>query len=301
MNKTSVGTRIFWSFFAALIAGGFYLAISFETDFSAATRVYFLDVGQGDSVLIRAPFTGHNILVDGGPNEKVLGELAAVLPATEKKIDLMVLTHPHADHLRGLIKVLEQYEVGAVLGTAVLSDSEDYHYFFRLLQEKQIPFWAARAQDDVAVGPLLLDVLSPRDYLAFQSVANLNDSSLVFKFAYGGNAVLLSGDAEIAAASDLYRRGADLSSLLFKAAHHGSKNGLFEAFLRVVDPKIVVVQSGKGNDYGHPHPETLARFADGDFFRNDEQGRLEFALGPKAEVNVAYNGTSTRLMSAPKP
>lgn len=301
MNKANVGTRVFWTLFAALVAGGFYLAISFEADFSATTRVYFLDVGQGDSVLIRAPFTGHNILVDGGPNEKVLGELAAVLPGMEKKIDLMVLTHPHTDHLRGLIKVLEQYEVGAVMGSAVLSDSEDYRYFFRLLQEKEIPFWAARARDDVAVGPLLLDILSPHDYLAFQNVANLNDSSVVFKFAYGGNVVLLSGDTEIAGAKDVYRSGADLNSLLFKAAHHGSKNGLFEPFLRVVDPKIVVVQSGKGNDYGHPHPETLARFSDKHFFRNDEQGRITFALGPNAETDVFYKEFSTRLMSAPKP
>lgn len=279
--------KIFYYLGLGIVVIVFYLLSGFH--FSPNLDLYFLNVGQGDSVLLRMPYTRQNVLIDGGPDDSVLRELGNILPLSEKKIDLIILTHPHADHLNGLNKILDHYEVGAVLGSAILSENEEYNYFFEKLNQKKIPFWVARDREDIQVGDVIVDIIHPENYLAFQNINNLNNSSIAVKVEYAGNKILLTGDSEEEEMLAMYKAGDDLKAKIYKAAHHGSKTSLFEPFLRVVNPEIVAVQCGLGNSYGHPHEEFLTRFADIDLLRNDFQGRIHLKLTKSGSVETVFD------------
>lgn len=222
-------------------------------------EISLLDVGQGDAILLEAP-TGQTILIDGGPDNKVLRRLGEELPFWERRIDLMVVSHPHEDHIAGLNPVLERYEVGAVMITGVEANSPTYRHFLDLIQEKHIPLYITDRPENISIGEIVLHILYPLTSFKDKRISNLNNSSIVIKASYKDVDMLLSGDAEEPEEKELLASGEDLSAEILKAGHHGSETSSSEALLEKVKPEIILISCGAGNSYGHPSPRTMKRF-----------------------------------------
>ncbi len=223
--------------------------------------VSFLDVGQGDSILIQAS-NGRQLLIDGGRDKKVLGKLKEVLPIGDTSIDVVIGTHPDADHIGGLVDILNTYEVGAILEPGVSSKSKIYATFEELIQSKDIPHILARSGMSIVLdkeNKIIFKVLFPD-----QDVSRLetNEASIVgiLETPYGN--VLLTGDSPIS--KELYlvqKDGADLKADILKLGHHGSRTSTSMEYLQVVQPKLAIISAGLDNSYGHPHKEVTGRLS----------------------------------------
>jgi len=241
-------------------------------------HVWFLDVGQGDSVLIQTP-SGKLILVDGGPDNEILTELNSVLSFFERKIDLMVLTHPHSDHIEGLIPVFDKYEVSAVLMTGVYYENAYYDVFLDKVAEEKSTVYIANSYDDFYFDDgIMIDVLYPFESIDDDKFENVNNSSIIMNISYENNQILLAGDAEVEIEDLLVLGDYNLSADLLKASHHGSKTASSYDFINAVSPKYAVISCGIDNDFNHPHEETLKTFSmfGVETFRTDLDGRVEF-------------------------
>ncbi|MBU1992981.1 MAG: MBL fold metallo-hydrolase, partial [Patescibacteria group bacterium] len=239
-------------------------------------HVYFLDVGQGDAILIQTP-NSKFILVDGGPDDKVLTEMSDVMPFFEKKIDLLVLTHAHADHINGLVPVLKRYDVEKVLITGAKGYGSYYEEFTNLIAEKEVLI-AESGQDFDLGNDVYADVVYPVESILGKHIENTNNASIVFRLIYGGNAILLTGDAEIEVEKEQIEAGFDLTANVMKAGHHGSRTASSAEYLEEVQPETVVIQCGEGNKFSHPHSETLQRFDAVQIYRNDRSGRVHLVF-----------------------
>jgi competence protein ComEC len=244
------------------------LWLSITTPVSGRLTVTFLDVGQGDAILIEGP-DGHRILVDGGPSENAItSALGRCLPFYDRHIDLVVLTHPEADHLGGLPAVLNRYDVGAALVSPVQADSAVYRAWRDSLRARSTPYHEAVAGQTIDLGNgARLYVLS-----APPPQNDPNEGSVVIKLTMGRASFLLTGDIESTREAVLVRSGVDLRAAVYKVPHHGSDTSSSSAFLAAVDPLLDVISVGLDNRYGHPTPDVLDRL-DGDaIFRTDLNG-----------------------------
>lgn len=218
-------------------------------------HVYFLDVGQGDSIFIDSPTHGR-ILLDGGPNAKVLTELGKILPFGDTRIDMVIESHPDKDHIGGLPDVVSRFDVGAFLEPGVESPNKVDDELRRRINEKNIPHLLARRGMVVNFGDgVRLEILFPD-----QDVSNweTNDASIVARLVYGNTSFLLTGDSTKKAEYILL--GLDpavLKSTVLKAGHHGSRTSTSLPYAEAVAPEYAIISAGKNNPYGHPHAETL--------------------------------------------
>jgi competence protein ComEC len=218
-------------------------------------NVYFLDVGQGDSILIDSP-THKRILVDGGPNLKALSEIGKILPFGDRRIDVMIESHPDKDHIGGLSEIVSRYDVSLFLEPGVESPSEVDDQLMEQIKSKNIPSLLARRGMIVDLSDgVKLYILFPN-----QDVSNweTNDASIVAKLVYGNESFLLTGDSTKKAEYILL--GLDeniLKSDVLKAGHHGSKTSTSLPYAEAVSPEYSIISAGKDNSYGHPNQETL--------------------------------------------
>lgn len=244
-------------------------------------QIHALDIGQGDAILVTTP-EQHHILVDGGPGNRILTELPKVLPYLFDEIDLVVLTHPHADHLEGLIPVLDRMEVGAVLMVGTEYETEAYDSFLRKVAEEKLPVYIADDERDFRLGETTIDVLFP--FASISEIDNVNNASVVMRIEHGEDEILLSGDAEIEEEKQLL--GLDLDADILKAGHHGSRTSSTEEFLREVSPKLMIISSGDGNTYGHPHVETLEKAEDFgiEVLRTDQEGTVSIIFDDQSWI-----------------
>lgn len=244
---------------------------------SSEVRLVFFDVGQGDASLIRTK-NGEDILIDGGPDKKVVQKLGEYLPPTDKKIEYVILTHPHADHVAGLVEVLKRYEVGEVVMTGAAHTAPDYLEFLRLIKEKNIPTKLIENPQEEIIDGLTLDYLAPeKSYLGVRP-SNMNDSSIVIKIIYGSTSAMFTGDFE-QEENLLLQSCVQLSSDLLKVGHHGSTNANDQGFLRAVAPFYAVISVGADNTYGHPHYRTIYYLEqlNAKIFRTDQDGDIKFS------------------------
>lgn len=219
--------------------------------------VFFFDVGQGDATLFVAD--GKTILVDAGETEagdRLVRDLKAL---NITKIDLLVSTHPHSDHIGGMQKVLAAFPVGQVLDSGVPHPSPLYERFLETIEEKNIPYRTAEQGQTVAVDPAFrVLVLSPPE----QRYGNdPNSNSVVLRISYGMIDFLMTGDVGGAAEEALLKSGHPLDAEVLKVSHHGSSSATSPAFLARVRPELAVISLGADNPYGHPHKETCNRLA----------------------------------------
>lgn len=224
---------------------------------SAYLTVSFLDVGQGDAIHIETP-DGYEMLIDGGPSAQVLRELAKGRSFFDKAIDVVVATHPDADHIAGLVDLLERYDVGVIVETAAGKETATAKAFDDAAGSEAARRIIAQAGQIIALGAsTTVRILSPYgDTTDWET----NTASVVVQVVYGDIEFMLTGDAP--SSIEEYLAGAygtGLQSEVLKLGHHGSKTSSSEVFLGAVHPEYAVVSAGKDNRYGHPTAEALAR------------------------------------------
>jgi competence protein ComEC len=256
---------------AALVVAGWVWSSALP-EREADLAVVFLDVGQGDAIWVEAP-GGRTMLIDGGPDGR---HVVRFLGRRARRIDLVMLSHPHADHVGGVVSVLQNFEVGAVLDAGYPHPTSVYRDFLREVESRRIPYRRARGGMVVELGPdVTAHVLwPPRPFVEGRSAANEN--SVVVRIVYGAAAFLLPGDVEQIAESALAVMGDRIRSRVLKVPHQGSRTSSSEAFLDAVRPEIAVLSVGRGNRYGHPHAEVLARYAQRGvaLYRTDRDGAV---------------------------
>lgn len=237
-----------------------------------------LDVGQGDAILLVLP-DGNKVLVDGGADDKVVQRLAEVLPFYDRTIELVILTHPHPDHMIGLIEVIKRYDVGRLVMTGIKYDYPGYDAFLETVAKKQVPVLFADGKKDLKFGEVILDFLFPLAPIQGQYFGNVNNSSIVFRVLYGNNAFILQGDLEKEGEAQLAASGLDLRASVIKVGHHGSRTASSDDYLAKVLADFAVISCGAGNRYNHPHIETMRALKKYrvKVWRTDLDGTVEFA------------------------
>jgi len=235
-------------------------------------RATFLDVGQGDAVVIRAP-DGASVLIDGGQDPRVLKEL--LLEEDICKIDLLVLSHPHADHLNGLIEVAQRSSIGSVLVGKFTNADQNYGEFQAVINERDIPCFTAREGLKLKVGSdMELVILS--DSKDSSSDTNLNNCSVVAKLCYKEFSILFPGDIESEEELELLDWKEELHSSVLKVTHHGSSNGTNREFIKYAQPMAAVISVGKDNRFGHPSSSTvdILESCGAKIYRTDKNGNV---------------------------
>ncbi len=253
-------------------------------------HAYFLNVGQGDAILIRTP-NGKNILIDGGPDRKILAELKEVMPFFDNTVDYMMFTHPDKDHFEGLIHVLKKYPVKQILFTGVYKNNYLSNAFFKAAREKNIKITVVDEKSDISLADgTTIDIVFPfHQTLAAQKATN--NSSLIINIIYGNNKILLTGDSEIDTEEKLLAASSKIDADILKVGHHGSKTSSSMDFLKVVTPKYSVIEVGKDNQYRHPHQSTLENLKKmgSKIFRTDLDGRIEFIMSKTGIIKIKTN------------
>jgi competence protein ComEC len=236
--------------------------------------VFYLDIGQGDAELIQSP-TGAQVLIDGGPDDAVLSQLARVMGYFDRRLDLVMPTHPDADHVGGLVDVFARYEVGAIVRTENESDTATWHALTAAMGSEGAPVTYARRgqQYDLGGGATLAILYPDRDASAMDS----NDSSIVARLTYGGTSFLFTGDSPISVERYLIAQGTELKSDVLKVGHHGSRTSTSDAYVAAVAPTYAIISVGADNRYGHPHREVLDTLQKYGVLvhRTDEEGTIE--------------------------
>ena len=243
---------------------------------SGTLEVYFFDVGQGDSELIRLP-GGENILIDAGTSsteDELVGELRSLGAET---LDLVVATHPHADHIGGMAAVIDAFDVRQVVMPRISeSDTPTTKTYENLLQsiaDKGLTITPAEPGDELlSSGGAVLTVLAPNG----EDYGDLNNYSVVLRLTYGEDSFLFTGDAEEASEEEMLSLDWPLTATVLKCGHHGSETSTSPAFLDAVSPQYAVISCGVDNDYGHPDAVTLEKLeaAGAEVFRTDLQGTI---------------------------
>jgi competence protein ComEC len=262
------------------LAGGLLWARVFSGP-SGRLHVYFLDVGQGDSILVVTP-QGRQVVVDGGPGaQSAVRALADPMPPWDRSLDLVVLTHLDSDHAQGLLEVLERHQVGAVLAGVEDETSPLLPQWRAAVARSQAPYiQVAEGHRIVLEEGVSLEVLNPPPQPWRGTGSDRNNNGVVLRLVYGETSFLLAADIEAAGEGRLARLAPQgLSSQVLKVAHHGSQTSTTDLFLRAVSPALAVISAGESNRYGHPHAPVVSRLqsqlGQDRVVRTDRQGTVE--------------------------
>lgn len=214
--------------------------------------VHFLDVGQGDSIFAELP-NGESMLVDAGDNYYGENIIKYIESEGFKKIDYLVATHPHADHIGSMPYIVRNFEIGSIYMPKVSANTSLYETLLKSIKSKSLTVQNGKAGVTIVSGDdFSADILAPVKI----DEKNLNNCSIVIKLSYGKRSFLLTGDAET---GEMKTIKSDLSADVLKAGHHGSKTSTTDKILKSVNPDIAVISCGKNNDYGHPDEDVLKR------------------------------------------
>ena len=249
---------------------------------SGVIEVHFIDVGQGDSILIEAEDS--KMLIDAGENNKGSTVVEYLKSKNITNLDYVIGTHPHSDHIGGLDMVLKTFSVDTMIMPDVVHTTRTFEDLLATLEKTNLKLTKAVAGDQYNLGPATFTILAPSS----SSYEDLNNYSIVIKLTYGDTSFLLTGDAGVLSEKEMLTRGIDLSADVLKLGHHGSAYSSSANFLDAVNPTYAVVSVGKDNDYGHPHVETLQAMYDRNIklYRTDTQGTIVFTSDGK---NISVN------------
>ena len=242
---------------------------SYAPPASGELKITFLDVGQADCTLLESG--GQTMLIDAGNR----GDADLIIQYLDNlgttRLDYVVFTHPHEDHIGSGSRLVNAFEVGTAYMGAEEFDSGVYRKLIEDLAEQKVNVVHPRPGDQILLGECPVEFLGPvKDY------EDVNDDSIVLKVTHGENRFLFTGDAGSEAEKDMISYGYDLKADLLKTGHHGSATSSSYLFLREVNPKYAVIMCETGNDYGHPHEETLSRLRDvgATVYRTDRMGTV---------------------------
>lgn len=256
-----------------------------ETNNTKEMSVHFIDVGQGDSILVQSP-NGKNLLIDGGTKEAGKDVVNYLRQQKIEKLDYVVATHPDADHIGGLIGVLNSISIKNFVDSGKVHTTQTYEKMLQLILDKNIPFIVPIKGDKIPLDPdVEITVLNTGE----DSNDN-NEASIVLKVQYEDVSFLLTGDADIGVEESMLKQY-NLKSTILKAGHHGSDTSSSEAFIREVQPKVTVLSYGKDNTYGHPKKEVMARLKN----VNSEV----YATAEEGNIVVKTNGANFKVSTHP--
>ena len=232
-------------------------------------EVHFIDVGQADCALLASG--GHFMLIDGGNNDDAEHIVTYLQNAGVKKLDLVVGTHPHEDHIGSLYAAIEAFDIGAVYMPDVSADTETYRDVLDAVEGKGLQVQHPVPGDMLDFNGLPVEIFGP-----VKEYSNLNNHSIVLRVSVGETAFLFTGDVEIEGEYDILEQGFDISADVLKVSHHGSSGSSVEEFLAYTDADYAVISVGEGNIYDHPEAVTLKRLQNYgmEIFRTDEQGTI---------------------------
>lgn len=219
---------------------------------SQGIKIHYIDVGQGDSILVEAD--GKYLLIDAGPTASTQKLLTYLKKQNIRKLDYVIATHPHEDHIGGMSEIIKRYDIGEFYMPKKLTDTKVFENFIATLKAKNIKAVAAKAGMSFTLGGKAeCSMLAPNS----NSYESLNDYSIVLMIKYDNSKFLFMGDAEKLSEKEILSKGYDVKCDVLKVGHHGSTSSSSKAFLDKASPKIAIISCGKNNDYGHPHKETL--------------------------------------------
>jgi len=250
----------FYSFFILVLAFIFtsYELIKYSDD---KLHLIICDVGQGEAIFIVTPEKSQ-ILIDGGPGKAVLECLGENMPFWDRSIDMVILTHPHADHYAGLIDVVDRYGLKSFYTQDVKSDSDGYKLLEAKLAERNLSAKYLKEGDNFKLkSGMELEILSPslfelKKYNQSSAYMDVNESSIVSLLSYGNFSALLTGDAEMSVINKLNFGVKNIKVL--KIPHHGSSGAVTEEFLSKISPDLSLISVGEGNKFGHPSKDTIS-------------------------------------------
>ena len=258
-----------WLTLAFLTAAGFAAYRAWQTS-RIGFAVHFVDVGQGDGAIVVCD--GKTLVIDGGTAEngaKMVEYLQNTLHVS--KVDFVIGTHPHADHIGGLPDVIRACKVKKLYSPVDEFEAKPFETMKRAADDKKLKITVPQAGQSFSLGRAKVEFLAPLGIYD-----NVNDLSLVVRITYGQTTFLFTGDAERPSEYDMTDSGEDLSAMVLKVGHHGSNTSTSYVFLRQVMPAYAIISCGKDNAYGHPHEEVLSRLADEGavVYRTDECGTI---------------------------
>jgi competence protein ComEC len=293
-KKKKIKRKISFGFFIVILLNIFVLAILDKTEMftyqdlmiklrlmddssiDADVSVHFIDVGQGDSILIKSK--DKNVLIDAGERNK--GEEVALYLKENKveKLDYIIATHPHSDHIGGLPYIIENFQVSEVIVPEIIDEkvptTQIYYEFLESVSKKGLLLTPARVGDKYDLGSSYFEILSPKgnDY------DDLNDYSVVINLNHKNNNFLLCGDAETKVEKEMLNDKLLRDVDVLKAGHHGSSSSSSNDFLEKIMPEYFVVMCGEGNSYNHPSEKTIEKFASysKNIYRTDINGNIMF-------------------------
>lgn len=246
--------------------------------------VHYIDVGQGDCIFIELP-NRETLLIDAGTSKSYTDIITYIKNLGYVSIDYVVATHPHADHIGSMNKILRDFIVEQFYMPEVYPKTRMFGTMINTIKEKQIPVCLSR------YGTIIIEqydfsikVLSPIS----EGYSNINNYSLVIKIDYGESEFLFTGDAEILIEEKLLYNNVDIDSDILKVGHHGSRSSSSEAFVKEVSPDIAVISCGTNNKYGHPHAETINTLVEQDieFYQTNEVGTIVIEADEKENFKV---------------
>lgn len=253
-----------------------------QTQENAQLSIKVLDIGQGDAILIKA--NGQSVLVDTadvGQRDKLISLLKK---ENLKTIDKVIITHPHADHLGGMPRVMENFKIGKIYDSGKTTTTSLYKQYLTGVSKKNIPFEVVVPGSEIVISKeIKLKILAPDKSMLKDS--NLNNSSIVAKLIYNQFSMLLTGDAEKESEAIMLKSYAkELKSTVLKSPHHGSSSSSSQEFLKAVKPEAVIISLAANNDFHHPHPSVMDRYkrAKIKIYRTDTDGTVQITSDGKS-------------------
>ena len=282
-----------WRIIICLVLIAVGCSISFPTAPSViGLTVHFLDVGQADATLVSCE--GQTMLVDAGLNVDAGNLVNTLKNLGVRKIDLLVGTHPHEDHIGGLDAVIDAFDIGVVWMPDIAYDTWSYRSVCKAIDKKHLKLVAPKVWDTFALGGATVTVFSPKrtDY------EDLNHCSLVLKVEYNKFSMLLMGDSEEINEIEMMRAGLPLKADVLKAGHHGGNKSTSKAFFSAVKPTACIISCGPDNPNFHPHPSILRRFEQSKsaIYRTDLQGTINLVSDGKG-FNITVEGKKSNVMN----
>lgn len=237
-------------------------------------KVHFIDVGQGDAILVQTP-SGQNMLIDAGENSRGDTVVDYLTSQGVTNLDVVVGTHPHSDHIGGLDTVIDCFPVSSIYMPQATQTTQSFRDVLTAIRNRGLQISTARAGVVIPLDGVSCRFMAPLQ----DSYEDLNDYSAVVKLEYGNQSFLFAGDAGTESEAQMLDSGADLKATVLKVAHHGSYSSSEGWFLSAVEPSYAVIMVGTGNSYGHPHAQTLDRLSASGavIYRTDLNGTIVFS------------------------